>query len=100
MRLLGLGAEPALAISLVIGVVALEPHDLAVAFEGQDMGRDAIEEPAIMGDNHGAAGKILERVLERAQGVDIQVVGRLVEQDHICRGLQHLREMDAVALPA
>jgi hypothetical protein len=37
----GFGAEAA-AVGFVVGVVALEPFDLAVAFEGEDVGRDAV----------------------------------------------------------
>jgi hypothetical protein len=57
MRLLGLGAQASLAIGLVLGIVAVEPNRFAFAFEGEDMGRDAIEKPAIMGDHHGQPAK-------------------------------------------
>ena len=100
VRLLGIGAEAALLVGLVIRVIALEPFDLAVALEGEDVSRDAVEEPAIVGDHHGAAGEIEQRFLERAQRVDVEIVGRLVEQDHVGAGLQHLGEMHAVALAA
>src|SRR6185312_10943835 len=100
MRLVGLRAEPALAVGLVIRVIALEPHHLAVALEGENMRRDAVEEPAVMGDDDRAAGEFQQRLFERAQRVDIQIVGRLVQENHIGGGLQHLGEMNAVALAA
>jgi hypothetical protein len=53
-------AEAALFVFLVSGEIALEPFDMAVAFEGQNMGRDAIQEEAVMRDDHGATR---ERVL-------------------------------------
>ena len=83
MRLVGLGAEAAVPVGLVVLVVALEPDDLAVAFERQDVRRDAIEEPAIVADDDGAAGERQQRLLERAQRVDVEVVGRLVEQQQV-----------------
>ena len=43
-------AQAALSIFLVIGVIAGEPDNLAVALEGEDMGRDTVEKPAIMAD--------------------------------------------------
>src|SRR3954470_931370 len=53
---------------LFIGLeIALEPFDMAVALEGEDVGRDPIEEEAIVADDHGAAGKVLECGLERGQ---------------------------------
>ena len=100
MRLIGGGAEPAPAVGLVVGVVALEPDHLAVAFEGEDVRGDAVEEPAVVADDRRAAGKFEQRLLERAQRVDIEIVGRLVQQDDVGGGLEHLGEMDAVALAA
>jgi hypothetical protein len=73
---------------------------MAVALEGEDMGRDAVEEPAIMADDHGAAGEVLQRLFQRTQRVDVEVVGRLVEQQDVGAGLQHLGEVHAVALAA
>ena len=36
-----------------------------------------------MADDHGTTGEILQRLFERAQRVDVEVVGRLVEQQQI-----------------
>src|SRR5579885_2897724 len=98
--LVGLGAEAALPIGLVVLVVALEPHDLAVALEGEDVGRDAVEEPAVVADHHDTAWKVHDRILERAERIDVEIVGGLVQQDHVGAGLEHLREVNAVALSA
>src|SRR5438270_4487012 len=100
MRPLGLGAEAPAAVCPVIGVIAFEPHDLTVAFKGEDVGRDAIEKPTVMRDDDGAAGIIEQRLCERAQRVDIEIVGRLVEQEKVGALLQHLCEMHPVALAA
>src|SRR5438445_5493015 len=83
---------------LVRVVVPLEPAHAAVALEDEEMCRDAVEEPAVVTDHHDAAGEVEERLLQRAQRVDVEIVRRLVEQQHVRAGLQHLREMDAVAL--
>ena len=93
-------AEPPLAIGLVVLVVAFEPDDLAVALEGQHVRGDAIEEPAIVADDDGAAGEVEQRLLERAQRVDVEIVGRLVEQQQVAALLQQLRQVHAVALAA
>jgi hypothetical protein len=95
-----IGPEPALLVFLVVLEVALEPFDMAVALEGEDVGRDTVEEPAIMADDHGAAGEVLQRLFQRPQRVDVEIVGRLVEQQDVGAGLQHLGEMHAVALAA
>ena len=53
-----------------------------------------------MRDDDGAAGIIGQRVLERAQSLDVEIVGGLVEQQQIGACLEHFGEMDAVALAA
>src|SRR5712664_93788 len=100
MRDDGILPQPAHLVFFIILEIAFEPFDMAVAFEGKDVGGDTVEEPAVMADDHGAAGEILQRLFQRAQRVDVEIVGRLVEQQHIGAGFQHLRQMDAVALAA
>ena len=100
VRLVGGGAELLAPERLVVGDVALEEPDLAVALERQDVGRDPVEEPAVVADDDHAAGERLEARLQRAQRVDVQVVGRLVEQQHVAARLEQLREVDAVPLPS
>src|SRR6478609_8550770 len=68
VRASGLDAEPLHLVGLVGVVVALEPEPrgrvLVVAFPREDVGRDAVEEPPVVGRDHGAAGEVEERVLE------------------------------------
>jgi selenophosphate synthetase-related protein len=56
---------------------------MAVALEREDVRREAIEEEAVMADDHGAAREILDRLFERAQRLDVEIVGRLVEQQDV-----------------
>ena len=35
VRLVGVHAQPALAVGLVVGIVALEPHHLRIALKGE-----------------------------------------------------------------
>ena len=100
MRLIRRVSQPTLAVRLVILIVPLEPDDLAVALEGEHVRRNAIEKPAVVADDHGAAGEIQQRLLERAERVDVEIVGRLVEQQQVAALLQELGEMDAVAFAA
>src|SRR4030088_2631922 len=83
---------------LVRVVVAFEPPHAAVAFEDEQVRRDAVEEPAVVTDDDDASGEVEDRLLERAQGIYVEIVRRLGEEQHVRPGLQHLREMDAVAL--
>src|SRR3984957_18033603 len=93
-------SEATLLIFLVVGEIALEPFDMAVAFEGQHVGGDAVQKEAVVAYDDGAAGEVEQRLFERAQRVDVEVVGRLVEQEQVRAALQHLGEMNAVAFAA
>src|SRR5262245_17255032 len=89
----------ALHLVLLVRVeVALEPEPLGVALGGQDVGRDAVEEPAVVRGDHGAAGKVEERVLQRGERLDVQVVGRLVEQQQVAALLEGQRKVEPVSL--
>ncbi|OPY17053.1 MAG: hypothetical protein A4E69_00062 [Syntrophus sp. PtaB.Bin138] len=53
-----------------------------------------------MADDNGAAGEIFQGFLQGAHGIDVQVIGGLVEQEDIGPLLQHPRQVNAVPLPA
>ena len=92
MRLFGFFAQPFLAVCFVIAVVPLEPDDFAVALERQDVRGDAIEKPAVVAADHGAAGEVLKTLFQGSQGVHIEIVRRLVEDDEVRAFFQHARQ--------
>ena len=61
---------------------------------------DAVEEPAVVRDHDGTAGEAEQRVFERAQGVDVEIVGGLVEQQHVAAAAQQLGQVHPIALAA
>src|SRR5947209_20439054 len=86
----GVFAEVVSAVAFVGLEVALEPARSRVAFEGEDVRGDPVQEPAIVGDDDGAAGEGQQRLLERPQRVYVEVVGGLVEQEQVAAGAQEL----------
>ena len=50
----------------------------SVVLEGQDVGGDAVQEPAVVRDDKRGARKARDRILQRAQRLHIQVVLRLI----------------------
>ena len=100
----GLGAQTALAVGLVGLEVALKPVPaagvLVVALPGQDVGGNAVQEPAVVGDDHGAAGEVLQGLLQGLQGLHVQVIGGLVEQQQVSALLEREGQVQAVALAA
>src|SRR4051812_25891885 len=83
LRVNRVGTETTNLVLFVILEVALEPFDMAVAFESQDVRRQAIEEHAIVADHHRAARVFLQRILERRQRLGVEIVGGFVEKDDV-----------------
>lgn len=73
-------AEPAMPVRFIIGIVAFEPHHLAVALEGQNMRGHSVQEPTIVRDHHRAAGEIQQRLLQGSERLDIEIVGWFIEE--------------------
>src|SRR5689334_6378353 len=71
MWLVGLFAESFFAVRLIVAVVPFEPDDLAIALKRQDVGGDAVEEPAVVAADDRAAGEVFETLLERARRVHV-----------------------------
>ena len=56
--------------------------------ERQDVGRDLVHEVAIVRHEQHRAVELLERFLQHVERVEVEVVGRLVEHEHVGR-LEH-----------
>ena len=100
MRAGGLGAE-ALDLVLLVGLeVALVPEPVRAALPGQDVRGHPVEEPPVVAGDDGAAGEVEQRVLQTGQGLDVEVVGRLVQQQQVAALLEGERQVHPVALAA
>ena len=64
------------------------------------MRSDAVQEPAVVADDHGAATEAQERLFQGPQRIHVQVVGRLVQKQQVAAATEQLGEMHAVALAA
>ena len=53
-----------------------------------------------MRDDHGAAGALGDEALQPCQAVEVEVVGRLVEQQHVEAGQQNRGQRRARSLAA
>ena len=73
----------------VVRVVALIDIDLAVVEFHHDVA-DAVEEVTVVGDHEEGAARTFQVVLEVFDGVDVEVVGRLVEDQEIGLGGEDL----------
>jgi hypothetical protein len=99
MRRIGFGTKALPSIGFVVLAIALEPLDVAVAFEGQNVGRDASDEPAIMGDDifRNDCGQLRGRheiPLPRILRVSLRVtVARLESRRTSQRTLRHTSQL-------
>ena len=77
-----LGGEPRLLLLEPGGVVAPEREPLATV-ELEDPAGHVVEEVAVVRDRHHGALVVLEKALEPGDGLCVEVVRRLVEQEQI-----------------
>src|SRR5882672_7257224 len=96
----GLRAQALHLVGLVLLVVAREEADLRLALEGEDVGGDAVQEPTVVAGHEHAAGEFEQRLLEGAQRLDVEIIGGLVEQQHVRPREHGLREMHPAAFAA
>ena len=92
----GLFARVGFEVGAVVALKALEGSGL----EAKQPIHGAIQEVAVVGDHHHATAKIFEEVLEHAQGVDVEVVGGFIQQQHVGRFDQEPAQMQAPPLTA
>ena len=78
----------------VIVVIARIYRDLAVVQVGH-VRAHAVQKMTVMRDDHHGAVARVENVFQPADGVDVEVVGRLVQQQDVRVGEQCLRQQHA-----
>ena len=66
------------------------------AVELDDARRDGVEEGAVVRHDHDAALEADEQLLEPGDRVEVEVVGRLVEEQHVGNGDEGARQRDAL----
>src|SRR6059058_3237508 len=84
----------------VVVVVPDAMDHMALAFESENRGANAIQKIAIMTDHDDAAAEGDERFLEQAQRSEIEIVGRFVEHQNVAAALQDFCEQHPAAFAA
>src|SRR6185312_4510710 len=85
--------------ALVVGPAARVRDELG-AFDREQPPGDGIEQGPVVRDEQHGAGERLERRLERLAALEIEVVGRLVEDEEVRAARHHVREREPAALAA
>ena len=86
-------------LALELGVVTGIQAQLAPV-EMDDRCHDRVEKIAVVGDEQQRSGIPLQPLLEPEHGVEIEMVGRLIEQQQIRARHQRLRQVEPHAPPA
>src|SRR5690606_25068867 len=93
-------AEAALLVLLVLAIVALDDLHVRITLDRQNVRGDTVQEPAIVADHQRHARELQQRILERTQRLHVEIVGRLVEQQHVAALQQRLGQVQTAALTA
>ena len=64
-------------------VVAFKPCDFSMSFEDKQMRADTVQEETVVADDHRAAGERAKRIFQNTHRVDVQIVGRFVQQQQV-----------------
>ena len=90
----------ALALGAMSAVAALVAGQRTAGLELEDAADDRVEEGAVVGDDDDRPGEAAQPLLEPAQAVAVEVVGRLVEEQHGRRAPAACRQQRARLLAA
>src|SRR5215213_8689936 len=82
------------------GVVAGILTQAAFALEADDVLNRAVEEVTVVTDDDQVAGEAVQIVFEGDEGLNVEVVRRLVQQQEVRRAHQHAQEVEPPALAA
>jgi hypothetical protein len=76
-------SEALLFVLFIFRKISVKEIDLRVAFEGENVCGNAVEEPPVVRNDDGTSGKVLKGFFQCAQRVHIDVVGGFVKQQHV-----------------
>ena len=93
-------AQALTLIGFVLVVVAVEEHHLTVAFKGEDMRGDSIQEPAVMRRHQRATREFKKGFFQRAQRFHVQVVRGFVKKQDVAPLQERRRQMQTTAFTA
>ena len=83
-----------LATAQIVGVVA-GPRGHLAAVDLDDACRQRAQEAAVVGDEDQAEFGVAKKLFQPCDRLDVEVIGRLVEQQHVGRAHERLREQHA-----
>ena len=98
VRLVRVAAEAPVPLGFVVAEVPLEQTHDGLTLEREHVGGDPVQEPPVVADHDRTPGKAEQGLLQGSERVDVEVVRRLVQQQHVPAAFQDLGELHPVAL--
>jgi hypothetical protein len=89
-----LRGQPGGAGALVVGIAAAGQGQ-ALQIDGEDLADDGVEEIAVVRDEQQRGRRRLQPLLQPEDGVEVEVVGRLVEQQQVGAAGEGARQVEA-----
>ncbi len=83
---------------LILRVRALVEYNLRVTLKREDMCSNTVQEPTVVRDNHSTTCEVLQTLLQCSQSIYIDIIGRLIQKQHIALLLQCQGQVQAVTL--
>ena len=90
----------ALAFLLQPAAVVAFPWNAVAAVQLENPFSGIVEKVAVVGDGHHSSGKALQKLLQPVNRLGIEVIGRLVEQQHVGPGQQQAAKRNAAFFAA
>ena len=97
---LGFGRGLGLALAEVVVVAAVVFLDPAVGLDDQGAGHDVVEEGPVVADQQDRPLILDQQAFEQLQRLDVEVVGRLVQDQHVRRPGEQLGQQEPAPLAA
>ena len=74
--------------------------EAALAFEHQRAGDDIVEKRSIVADEQQGSLVVGQQLFQKLERLDVEIVGRLIENQHVCRLSENFRQQQAIAFAA
>ncbi|MNC15899.1 hypothetical protein D3C75_637400 [compost metagenome] len=84
----------------IFGVAAQERLNLPLSLKSQQLVRYPVQEIPVMGYSNDCAGEVLQIILQNGQRLDIQIIGRFIQQQHVGLPHQGAEEIQSAFFPS
>ena len=89
---------PCRQLFLIVGIAARIHRQAAVRLIGKHLVSKPVDEKAVMGNKYDSPAEIIDEGFEHRHGLKIEIIGRLVKQQHIRLLHKHAQKIQSPLL--